>query len=80
MSTMTQQFNRNHKVEPYFWDLVHFHTYTLFTLVWIGGRVCKTVAFSYSLVSIHRENFKWIESEPKCITTNHVRTFSLLIG
>lgn len=39
MSTMSQQFNRNHKVERYFWDLVHFHTYTLFTLVWIGGRV-----------------------------------------
>lgn len=47
-------------------DSGHFHTRSSFALLWIIRWVCKPVAVSCGLVSLHTEK---TPSEPKCVTT-----------
>lgn len=53
------------------------HTYTLFTRVWISWWICKLGAFSPRFCFFYTEKNP---SEPNCISTNHMRTFNLLIA
>lgn len=49
----------------------------LFTLFYIRWYFCKLVAFSCGMVFLSTQK---TPSQPKCITTNYLATFNLLIG